>query len=104
MAEFTISISVDDLKNSASELKAINDQIKIKLDEVTSEMAKLSETTWSSDAADQIRSKFMKQKDRFIDFDNVVKSYINFLNETIDKYTQAENDVNKMVANDVLFK
>lgn len=87
-----IKISTQVLVDTATKVRNINDALDSKLKDINTNMNNL-ETTWKSDAANDIRAAMNALKPRFEEYKSVVESYAKFLNNTAQNYETTETTV-----------
>lgn len=90
MADIKISTQV--LTDTAARVRQINATLTGKLDEINQTMQNL-QSTWRSDAAEDIRSAMLAMKPRFEQYNGVVESYAKFLVNTAQSYETTEQTV-----------
>lgn len=87
-----IKISTQVLVETASKVRSINDALDSKLKDINTNMNNL-ESTWKSDAANDIRAAMNALKPRFEEYKSVVEAYAKFLNNTAQNYETTETTV-----------
>lgn len=87
-----IKISTQVLVDTATKVRNINDALDSKLKDINTNMNNL-ESTWKSDAANDIRAAMNALKPRFEEYKSVVESYAKFLNNTAQNYETTETTV-----------
>ncbi|MFD0588501.1 pore-forming ESAT-6 family protein [Paenibacillus sp. GCM10027627] len=92
-----IEISTAEVRGAADKIVTINTQLKDKFDKIIKEMNAL-ENTWKSEAASTIKEKFSNFTPRFNEYQEVVKSYADFLKAVAERY-EGEEDAIKSYAN-----
>lgn len=93
MAAEGINISLPEVSSTAQSIKAINQDLSTRLEEIKKEMGNLAQS-WQSDASNTIRDKFNALAPRFEEYKNVINSYAIFLDQTVDNYNQTETAIN----------
>lgn len=93
MATEGINISLPEVSRTAQSIKAINQDLSMRLEEIKKEMNNLAQS-WQSDASNTIREKFNGLAPRFEEYKNVVNAYALFLDRTVDLYNQTETMIN----------
>lgn len=93
MAAEGINISLPEVSSTAQSIKAINQDLSTRLEEIKKEMTNLAQS-WQSDASNTIRDKFNALAPRFEEYKNVINSYAIFLDQTVDNYNQTETAIN----------
>ncbi len=92
MANDSIRISTQALKNTAEKMRSINTRLDEKLAEINKCMNSLQDT-WQSDAAEDIRAAMNALKPRFDEYKGVVESYAKFLDTTALTYESTETSI-----------
>ena len=93
MAIEGISISLEQVLETARNIKSLNTQIVTRLNEIKREMNSL-ESSWQSESSTTIRANFNKLEAKFENYKNIIDSYGTFLESTVDSYTQTESSIN----------
>ena len=93
MAIEGISISLEQVLETARNIKSLNTQIVTRLNEIKREMNSL-ESSWQSESSTTIRANFNKLEAKFENYKNIIDSYGTFLETTVDSYTNAESSIN----------
>ena len=88
-----INISLEQVLETAKNIKTLNNQLALRLDEIKKEMNSL-QSTWQSEASNTIITNFNKLESKFQDYKKVIDSYGTFLESTVDSYTQTESSIN----------
>lgn len=88
-----INISLEQVLETAKNIKTLNNQLALRLDEIKKEMNSL-QSTWQSEASNTIITNFNKLESKFQDYRKVIDSYGTFLEGTVDSYTQTESSIN----------
>ena len=88
-----INISLEQVLETAKNIKTLNNQLALRLDEIKKEMNSL-QSTWQSEASNTIITNFNKLESKFQDYRKVIDSYGTFLETTVDSYTNAESSIN----------
>lgn len=84
-----IQISTQVLLDTADKVRSINATLDQKLADINKNMNDL-QSTWKSDAADDIRAAMNALKPRFEEYKNVVETYAKFLVNTAQNYETTE--------------
>lgn len=87
-----IHISTQVLMDTADKVRSINTSLDNKLTDINKSMNDL-ETTWKSDAANDIRAAMNALKPKFEEYKSVVESYAKFLVDTAQSYESTETAV-----------
>ncbi|MDR1464446.1 MAG: pore-forming ESAT-6 family protein [Oscillospiraceae bacterium] len=89
-----ISIELSQVRQTAGTIRQKNSALDAKLQEIQQEINAL-QSFWQSDASETYRQKFgqFAQK-RFPEYKSVIESYAQFLEQTVDAYTQTEQSIN----------
>ncbi|MCA1030227.1 pore-forming ESAT-6 family protein [Bacillus timonensis] len=93
MAAEGINISLPEVSKTAQSIKAINEDLSARLEEIRKEMNNLAQS-WQSDSSNTIREKFNSLSPRFEEYKNIVNSYAVFLDQTVEIYNQTETQIN----------
>ncbi|WP_186580085.1 pore-forming ESAT-6 family protein [Aquibacillus kalidii] len=93
MAVEGIKISLNEVSNTAGQIRNLNQSLSVKLDEIKKEMNALAQT-WNSDASNTIRTNFNALSPRFEEYRQVVDNYAKFLDATVTSYDSAESAIN----------
>jgi len=88
-----INISLGEVSKTAGAIRTINKSLYTRLEEIKKEMNNLS-STWQSDASETIRNKFNALAPRFEEYNSVVESYAQFLDDTVTHYNTTETKIN----------
>lgn len=88
-----IQISLAEVSATAQSIRAINDSLSARLEEIRREMNNLS-ASWQSDASNTIIGKFNALAPKFESFKSIVHSYSVFLDNTVTNYNTAETTLN----------
>lgn len=88
-----ISIGLSEVSATANKISQINIQLTETLGKVSTTINNL-ESTWQSEAGTTIRSKMNGLRPIFENYKDVIDSYVNFLNQTVQTYTETENTIN----------
>lgn len=86
----SINVSTQELRDAAEELRQRKQTLRNLLEGIHKKMNSL-ESTWTSDASEEIRAKMNGMKPRFEEYDAVVESYANFLVTAAEKYEETES-------------
>lgn len=87
-----IQITTQVLLDTADKVRSINANMDEKLTEINKAMNDL-QTTWKSDAAEEIRAAMNALKPRFEEYKTTVESYAKFLVNTAQNYESTEGAV-----------
>lgn len=87
-----IQITTEILTGTASKVRSINQLLDDDLAQINSKMQAL-ESTWSSDAASDIRSAMNALKPRFEEYKSTVETYAKFLDTTATSYEATETAI-----------
>ena len=82
MAIEGISISLEQVLETARNIKSLNTQIVTRLNEIKREMNSL-ESSWQSESSTTIRANFNKLEAKFENYKNIIYSYGTFLENTV---------------------
>lgn len=93
MSANTINISLLEVKDTAIKINDLNQQLTERLNEIKKELLGL-QSTWKSDAAETIMEKMNGMEPRFKEYNDVVSSYVTFLNDTVTAYEETESSIN----------
>lgn len=93
MAIDGINITLEQVSATSAQIKKLNTELDMKLDEIRKEMDAL-ESTWQSEAASTIRANFTKSALKFPEYKKIIDSYATFLDKTVEAYTQTETAIN----------
>ena len=88
----TINISLPEVTATANSIRDINKNLSTTLEEIKGLMDSL-ESTWQSEGSDTIRNAFNALQPRIDEYHDVVDSYADFLDKTVEKYTTTETTV-----------
>lgn len=88
-----INISLEEVSATANKISQVNIQLTETLGEVSTAINNL-ESTWQSEAGTTIRSKINGMRPIFENYKDVIDSYVQFLNQTVQAYTETENAIN----------
>ncbi|UFT99202.1 pore-forming ESAT-6 family protein [Radiobacillus kanasensis] len=88
-----IKVSLNEVSNTAGQIRTLNEQLSTRLDQIKRDMNDLA-STWQSDASNTIRSNFNALAPRFEEYRQVVDSYAKFLDATVTNYNTAETAIN----------
>lgn len=87
-----IKITSQVVRGAAEKIKNLNMEMDTALSDIKSKMNAL-ESTWQSDAGNEIRSAMNALQPRFNEYKEVVDSYVAFLNTTAQRYEETEQTV-----------
>ena len=87
-----IKITSQVVRGAAEKIKNLNMEMDTALSDIKSKMNAL-ESTWQSDAGNEIRSAMNALQPRFNEYKEVVDSYVTFLNTTAQRYEETEQTV-----------
>ncbi len=87
-----IQISTQTLVETANKVRRINIELDGKLEHINKSMNDL-QSTWQSDAAEEIRGAMNAMQPRFKEYKEVVESYANFLVKTAQDYETVESTI-----------
>ena len=93
MAIEGISISLEQVLETARNIKSLNTQIVTRLNEIKREMNSL-ESSWQSESSTTIRANFNKLEAKFENYKNIIDSYGTFLENTVEAYSRTESSIN----------
>ena len=90
-----INISLDEVRQAAETVSALNQSLDQRLREIQKDMKSLQDS-WSSTAATTIQAKFDTYAQKYFDtYRDVIDSYVAFLRKTVaDNYDQTETTIN----------
>ena len=89
----SINISLAQVANTASSIRATNQRLKTNLAEIKAQMNSLSQN-WSSPAGETIVARFNALDSTFEAYYKVIENYAVFLDQTVESYDTAENTTN----------
>ena len=93
MAIEGINITLDQVLQTAKNIKSLNVEISARLEDIKKEMNSL-ESTWQSEAATIIRKNFNKLESRFQECKEIINSYGTFLENTVvNSYSTTEESI-----------
>lgn len=87
-----INVSTQVLLDTAGKVRNCNSIMDGKLNEINQKMNDL-ESTWKSDAANDIRTAMNNLRPKFEEYKNVVESYAKFLTDTAQRYETTETTI-----------
>ncbi|MCR4950802.1 MAG: pore-forming ESAT-6 family protein [Solobacterium sp.] len=87
-----IRISLSEVAETASRIRALNQQMYDELSEMKKEMNLLN-GTWISDGSEEIRSRFNMFASRFERQKEVIDSYAKYLDLTVSSYDTLESAI-----------
>ncbi|MBO0961674.1 WXG100 family type VII secretion target [Neobacillus sp. MM2021_6] len=88
-----VKISLGEVSKTASQIRNLNNNLYVRLQDIKKEMNALSQT-WNSDASNTIRANFNAFSARFDNYRDVVESYAKFLDGTVTNYDATEAAIN----------
>lgn len=88
----SIKISTQVLTETAAKVRNCNTAMDEKLADINQKMNDL-QSTWKSDAAEDIRAAMNAMKPRFEEYKNVIESYAKFLDNTAQSYESTEGAI-----------
>ena len=94
MAIEGIQISLGEVANTAANIRTLNNEMSICLEDILSQMNALS-GSWKSESSETIRANFTKMSASFEDYKAVINSYANFLDDTVTAYETTETSINQ---------
>lgn len=92
MAGDTINISLPEVTNTASTIRTLNQNLNTRLEEIKAQMNALS-GSWESDGSEAIRANFNALQPKFESYRDVVDSYAQFLDQTVETYQATETAI-----------
>lgn len=90
MDQNTIRISLPEVSNIASEIRAMNNQMDEKLSYAKRLMNELN-SVWLSNGQETLLQRFNKFSSRFIEESQIIESYAQFLDDTVSQYDTLES-------------
>ncbi len=87
-----INVSTQVLLDTAGKVRNCNNAMDEKLTTINQKMNDL-ESSWKSDAANDIRSAMNALRPKFEEYKNVVESYAKFLTDTAQRYETTETTI-----------
>lgn len=90
----SINISLSEVANTASSIRAINGRLKANLSDIKTQMNSLAQN-WSSPAGDNIVARFNAMDSTFDNYYKVIENYAAFLDQTVEAYDEAEAGINR---------
>ena len=94
MASFDfIDISLPEVANTASSIRATNQRLQSSLNEVKGHMNRLS-SSWSSPAANNIIARFNSMDKVFQGYYDTIDKYALFLDQVVEAYDTTEASIN----------
>ncbi|MBR0360396.1 MAG: WXG100 family type VII secretion target [Clostridia bacterium] len=93
----SIEVQSQVLRDTASKVRTCNNTMDSKLADINAAMNAL-ESSWKSDAANDIRAAMNALKPRFEQYKAVVESYAKFLDTTAQNYETTESSVQNTAA------
>lgn len=90
MDQNSIRISLPEVSNIASEIRADNRQLDEKLSYVKRIMNELN-SVWLSNGEETLLQRFNKFSSRFIEESQIIESYAQFLDDTVSQYDSLES-------------
>lgn len=97
-----INVDWNELNIKSGEMKKEATNLRSSVDLIQKEVVSL-DRTWQSDASDTMLGKMKSMTGVFERFEQVVKDYAKFLEETAKHYSETENAVNE-ATNELEFK
>ena len=91
MAIEGISISLEQVLETARNIKSLNTQIVTRLNEIKRNSL---ESSWQSESSTTIRANFNKLEAKFENYKNIIDSYGTFLENTVEAYSTTESSIN----------
>ena len=88
-----IKISFEEVKAKAVEIHNCNVNLDEDLQTIRNTINSL-ESEWESDASATIRSKIEGMSGKFKNYYDIIESYVKFLNDTVQSYTDTEAAIN----------
>lgn len=103
MANVNLSINYGDLKECASAMQKVNDDLTNKLEDIRHAMQEVNtEDVYFSTDAEACRERFETMaSQRIPEFTDVIKSYVDFLNTAVDDYMRTSTTVKKNLESNV---
>lgn len=86
----TIKISLEEVSNTASNIRTLNKNMYTSLNDIKTQMNNLA-SKWDSPAGEKIRTNFNNMSKSFDTYREKVESYAKFLDSTVDTYRTVEN-------------
>ncbi len=88
----SIKVSTQVLLDTAAKVRACNTKMDSRLTDINKAMNDL-QSTWKSDAAEDIRAAMNALKPKFEEYKSVVESYAGFLDKTAQSFEDTEQSV-----------
>ena len=88
----TISITLPEVRNTASQIRLINTNLDDTLAYVSKLMSDLN-SVWVSEGAETLLSRFLQFSGRFSVESETIESYANFLDFTVSTYDSLESTI-----------
>ena len=88
-----IDISLAEVANTASSIRATNQRLKTNLGDIKTQMNSLSQS-WSSPAADNIVARFNSLDTVFQNYYDIIDKYALFLDQAVEAYDTTGTTIN----------
>lgn len=88
-----IDISLAEVANTASSIRATNQRLKSNLTDIKTQMNSLSQS-WSSPASENIVARFNSLDTTFQNYYDIIDKYALFLDQTVEAYDSTETAIN----------
>lgn len=88
-----IDISLAEVANTASSIRATNQRLKSNLTDIKTQMNGLSQS-WSSPAAENIVARFNSLDATFQNYYDIIDKYALFLDQAVEAYDTTETAIN----------
>lgn len=88
-----IDISLAEVANTASSIRATNQRLKSNLTDIKTQMNGLAQS-WSSPAAENIVARFNSLDTSFQNYYDIIDKYALFLDQTVEAYDTTETAIN----------
>lgn len=89
----SINISLAEVANTASSIRATNQRLKTNLTDIKTQMNSLSQN-WSSPAGESIVARFNALDATFESYYKIIDNYAMFLDQAVEAYDTTESNIN----------
>ena len=94
MANEAIQISLGEVSACASNIRTLNGELSVTLENIKSKMNALAQN-WQSEGSETIRANFNNMSASFEDYRAVIDSYAVFLDDTVTAYETTETSISR---------
>ncbi len=96
------NITYNRVREVADNIEMSSKKIMRILEDITSEMNRLNkDTTWQSDAAENLHNKYMALASKYDAFYELLQKYVMFLRNTVNEYEKMDTNIGGKIEEDL---